>query len=207
MRERGPYRLAGDRRSSVGPLDGLLEDSDDGADNIAALAAIDGLTPGRVSEDGVIGEEPSADVHSLDPGRRESAERGEWNPDDGREDTGVRGGPSSVGVEMSLGARRVPVCVNSVPLAGENSEDLKEETSDAGDRGKNTEERERGVPESSVGVTSVKLAEDGGARLVAEGRGPRGLRLRTRRGPGGGLNTKDDPRPTEAPVLVPTGPP
>lgn len=38
-------------------------------------------------------------------------------------------------------------------------------------------------------------------------RGPLGLLDRVRRGAGGGLKTKEAPRPIAAPVLVPTGPP
>lgn len=86
-------------------------------------------------------------------------------------------------------------------LAGENSDDLKDETSDAGDRGKKTDERETGrdVAESSV---KLALVTDGSVSLMADGLG---LLSRTRRGPGGGLKTSDEPRPIEAPVLVPTG--
>lgn len=101
VRERGPKRRAGDLRSSVLLVDVGVETSVDGAASMAALAAIDGLTPGRVTDDGVTGEEPSADVQSPERGERRAEE-----PD---ADIGDRPGASSVAVETSLGARLVPV--------------------------------------------------------------------------------------------------
>lgn len=100
MRDLGLNLLAGDHRSSLDAVE-VTEDSVEGAESIAALAAMEGLTPGRVVEEGVTGrgEEPLADVHSLcardaEPGARRptedsllnvsesSLERGERRPEE-----------------------------------------------------------------------------------------------------------------------------